>query len=87
MIHFLARPHVVSWLFRWRGFGCWSRREKECYSGTQSRRLLVAAAVTMLVWVNVHGGFLVGFVAFGNLLDQRGMAVVESGFYSDGIWV
>jgi hypothetical protein len=31
----------------------------------------------MVVWVNVHGGFLVGFVLARDLLDRRGVAVVQ----------
>jgi hypothetical protein len=66
MIHFFARPHVVSWLFTVMWF--WAlespkkEKEKENASGRQSSFLLWLLPSTMLVWVNVHGGFLVGFV-------------------------
>jgi hypothetical protein len=61
MIHFLARPHVVSWLFTIAWFWVLESAEKNCNSGTQSRSLLWLLPLTMLVWVNVHGGFLFGF--------------------------
>jgi hypothetical protein len=73
MIHFLARPHVVSWLFTvawfWilesSGAGCGgSRSNSSETSASKNRRawLLWLLPLLMLVWVNVHGGFLVGFV-------------------------
>jgi hypothetical protein len=67
MIHFLARPHVISWLLTliWFVF-------LESATGAfpfprsyfESRRLglLNILPFSMLLWVNVHGGFLVGFV-------------------------
>jgi hypothetical protein len=68
MIHFLARPHVVSWLFMLVYF--WVLESSEisaCGSQSDSRRSrrLWLLPVLMLVWVNVHGGFLVGFVLLG----------------------
>jgi len=72
MIHFQARPHVVSWLFTVVWFWILESTEKknagshsdssEC-SGIQGRRLpLWLLPLLMVLWVNVHGGFLVGFV-------------------------
>jgi len=62
MIHFLARPHVLSWLFAlvW----IWIL---DCAEGPipQDGRRLWLLPVLMLVWVNVHGGFLLGFVLLG----------------------
>lgn len=61
MIHFLARPHVVSWLFTVAWFVILSLD-----SGVSTRRRwLWALPLLMLVWVNVHGGFLIGFVLLG----------------------
>jgi hypothetical protein len=62
MIHFLARPHVLSWLFALMWFWILDAAE----SGLQnSNRRLWLLPILMLVWVNVHGGFLLGFVLLG----------------------
>jgi hypothetical protein len=55
MIHFFARPHVVSWLFVLVWFWILDTFE------TSGGRLVWLLPPLMLVWVNVHGGFLVGF--------------------------
>ncbi len=73
MIHFLARPHVLSWLFTVASFWILDSSEKSCCdsdskafatSNPKPRRVRVLWLLPplMLVWVNVHGGFLVGFV-------------------------
>jgi hypothetical protein len=63
MIHFLARPHVVSWLFTLAWFWIIDSSERESFE-RRGRRLWVLPLL-MLVWVNMHGGFLVGFVLLG----------------------
>jgi hypothetical protein len=60
MIHFLARPHVLSWLFTLAWF--WILRCYEVRSDKRSNQRVWLLPVTMLVWVNLHGGFLLGFV-------------------------
>jgi hypothetical protein len=64
MIHFLARPHVVSWLFTVAWFWILDSTEKECFAEGKrtSRTVLWLLPLLMLLWVNVHGGWLVGFV-------------------------
>jgi len=62
-IHFLARPHVLSWLFTVIFFGMLAAFEHD----GSFRRLMWLPAI-MLVWVNLHGGFLVGFVLLGIFL-------------------
>lgn len=62
MIHFFARPHVMSWLFTMVWFWALEWSEKTCKSRGPSTLLLWLLPSTTLVWVNVHGGFLVGFV-------------------------
>jgi hypothetical protein len=65
-IHFLARPHVVSWLFTLAWFWILDSSERECLnSHAGHRRRLWLLPPLMLVWVNLHGGFLVGFVLLG----------------------
>jgi hypothetical protein len=60
-IHFLARPHVVGWLLALAWF--WildtSHRDPTC-----TRRLLWLPPV-MLLWANLHGGFVLGFMLLG----------------------
>ncbi len=70
MIHFLARPHVVSWLFTLAWFWILDSAERDCFAGrgSRGRRWLWALPLLMLVWVNMHGGFLVGFVLLGIFL-------------------
>jgi hypothetical protein len=63
MIHFLARPHVVSWLFTLVWFWILGSEERRDF-GERSRRVWVLPLL-MVVWVNVHGGFLAGFVLLG----------------------
>jgi hypothetical protein len=66
MIHFLARPHVLSWLFTlaWFSILDLSERDLRKPDGGAGRRIW-ALPILMLVWVNVHGGFLVGFALLG----------------------
>src|SRR5580700_9918905 len=67
MIHVLARPHVVSWLFTVAWFCILESGEKGCAgshlasSASQRSWQLWLLPPLMVVWVNVHGGFLVGF--------------------------
>jgi hypothetical protein len=68
MIHLQARPHVVSWLFTLAWFGILDASETDCLrrdSAAAGRRTLWLLPLLMLVWVNVHGGFLIGFVLLG----------------------
>ncbi len=66
MIHFLARPHVVSWLFTVVWFWILDSSEKNRSSGISEANLrrgwmVWLLPLLMLVWTNLHGGFLVGF--------------------------
>jgi hypothetical protein len=67
MIHFLARPHVLSWLFTVLWF--WVLESSETRgrlaSAHDRRHLLWLLPPFMLLWVNVHGGFLLGFILLG----------------------
>lgn len=59
-IHFLARPHVLSWLFAVMWFGA-----LEDFEDSGNLRRLAWFPLLMLFWVNLHGGFLLGFVLLG----------------------
>jgi len=61
MIHFLARPHVLSWLFVVAWFWILESTESDVTRRTWRYRLWLLPLL-MVVWVNVHGGFLIGFV-------------------------
>lgn len=56
-IHFFARPHVLSWLLTVVWF-C-------ILDSSQHTRRLFWLPVLTLVWANLHGGFLLGFVLLG----------------------
>ena len=77
-IHFLARPHVVSWLLAAFWFRILEVTETEAVPDGRDRRLLWLPLL-MLVWVNVHGAFLMGFV----LLGLYGGAALVERFGSD----
>ena len=62
MIHFLARPHILSWLFALICF--WTLDSAESGLHKSSRRLWLLP-ILMLFWANVHGGFLLGFALLG----------------------
>jgi hypothetical protein len=61
-IHFLARPHVLSWWFVLVWY--WILDSAESVVHDSDRRLWLLPPL-MLIWVNVHGGFLLGFVLVG----------------------
>jgi hypothetical protein len=66
-IHFLARPHVLSWLLT----VVWFEVLDSAASGTgldsepNNGRRLFWLPILMLLWVNLHGGFLLGFALLG----------------------
>jgi hypothetical protein len=60
MIHLFARPHVLSWLFT----VIWFQVLDSSENGDRLRRLWYLPAL-MLLWVNVHGGFVLGFALLG----------------------
>lgn len=72
MIHFFARPHVVSWLLTFVWFWVLDSSDAKCVAGrfdsadsvkkSSSQRLLWLLPTTMVLWVNLHGGFLIALV-------------------------
>lgn len=64
MIHFQARPHVLSWLLTLAWFYILesSDDQPDQRQSSTRARLLWFLPLLMLIWVNVHGGFLIGFV-------------------------
>jgi hypothetical protein len=62
-IHFFARPHVLSWLLTVIWFQLLDSSEA-VYHPEEDRRLLWLPAI-MLLWTNLHGGFLLGIALCG----------------------
>jgi len=61
-IHFFVRPHVLSWLFTLIWFWILDSTEQDSLGGRDLRNgRLWFLPVLMLLWVNVHGGFVLGF--------------------------
>ena len=59
-IHFLARPHLFTW-----GLALIFWEILESATTTRRLRRLFWLPVLMLLWVNIHGGFLVGLALIG----------------------
>ncbi|HXC44300.1 MAG TPA: hypothetical protein VNY51_12360 [Candidatus Dormibacteraeota bacterium] len=64
-IHFLARPHVLTWLLTVLWF--WILESSFGFRRAASRKTwqLWLLPPLMLLWVNLHGGFLIGFALLG----------------------
>jgi len=66
-VHFLARPHVVSWLFAVIWFDVLDS------AAENSRDHLFWLPALMVLWVNLHGGFVLGFLLVGVYLVAGGI--------------
>ena len=60
-IHLFARPHVLSWLLA----VIWFQVLDSSEAAPVANRRLFWLPVLMLLWVNVHGGFLLGLALMG----------------------
>ena len=74
-IHFFARPHVLSWLFTAVWFWILNAADTEAAC---IRRLYWLPAL-MLLWVNLHGGFVLGFILIAIYLVD---AIVRSNLHA-----
>src|SRR6202158_2999547 len=66
-IHLYARPHIVSWLFSLLWFvalEAWERWDGS-QQGTLPRWIPLFFPASMLLWVNLHGGWLFGMALLG----------------------
>jgi len=70
-VHFLARPHVVSWLLAVIWFEVLDSAVIK--PSNQTLRRLFWLPAVLLLWVNVHGGFLVGFILLAVYLVGEGI--------------
>ena len=68
-VHFLARPHLLSWLFA----VIWFELLDSAAFGGQSRKRLYWLPVLTVLWVNLHGGFVLGFALLGTYLIGGGI--------------
>ncbi len=55
-LHWLARPHIVSWLFTLISY--WMLDEYQL----RRKKYIYFLPLMMLVWVNLHGGFMIGLI-------------------------
>ena len=60
-IHWLARPHVFTFLM----VVLWNDALRRFEANGRAARLAATLAALMLFWVNLHGGFLAGFIILG----------------------
>jgi hypothetical protein len=76
-LHLNVRPHVFSWLIAliW-----WIRLERLRAGEISGRRWLAISGPLMVLWTNLHGAFLLGFVLMGICALASGLeAAVASG--------
>ncbi len=76
-LHALTRPHIIGWLFF---LIC--LLVLESYRQKNNRRALWLLPVAMVVWANLHGGFisglaLVGFYVLGAALEKKWRQAAE----------
>jgi hypothetical protein len=76
MIHLFARPHVLSWLFTVIWFQILDGSES--LDGRANRRRLSYLPALMLIWVNLHGGFVLGFALLGLYLMSAAIGYFRS---------
>jgi len=57
-VHFLARPHVLSWLFT----VIWFELLDSAASTHQAGKRLLWLPIMMILWANLHGGFVLGLL-------------------------
>ena len=79
-IHFLARPHIVSWLFTLTWLPVLDSIWLAKGSSNRDNMRLYWLPGLMLLWVNLHGGFLIGFVLLGIFLLA---AIIERFTFTD----
>src|SRR2546422_3837698 len=78
-IHFLARPHIVSWLLTAIWLQLLDSCEADSIAGGRIRSIVFWLPALMLLWVNLHGGFLMGFVLLGIYLVAAGLRFLSQG--------
>jgi len=64
-VHFLARPHVLSWLFTVIWFEVLDSAAIRVDRNSDNSHRIFVLPVLMLLWVNLHGGFVLGLFIVG----------------------
>jgi len=59
-IHWLARPHLFTWLLL--ALFCWALQKAEA---TENERWLLTLPALMVLWANLHPGFVAGLLVMG----------------------
>ena len=77
MIHWLARPHLVSWIFALIFLHAIASAENGNFRGLYSLPLL------MVFWTNLHGGFLIGIVLLASSALAEALRAV---LWSEDAW-
>jgi hypothetical protein len=75
--HAIARPHIVTYVF----FALVLERLDDVQTGCLPARALWWLPLLALVWANVHGGFLIGFVLVGVF---AGVAALRAVLFRNG---
>ncbi len=108
MIHLYARPHIVSWVLSlvwfavldgWERTGSVQIWPRQMPGGADPTRATLSARyflpVSMLLWVNVHGGWIFGMALLGvfaaaasieGLRTHNGLAAITAGKRARGMW-
>jgi hypothetical protein len=68
-VHFLARPHVLSWLFT----VVWFELLDSAQESRSGSRRVFFLPLLMLLWVNLHGGFVFGFALLAVYIFAAGI--------------
>jgi len=78
-IHLLARPHLVSWLLAVIWLQILDSCEADSIARGRIRSMVFWLPALMLLWVNLHGGFLMGLVLLGIYLLAAGIRFFSQG--------
>lgn len=80
VIHMFARPHLCTWLLAVIWFGLLDSLETSVLvsDANRSYRKLLWLPCTMLLWVNLHGGFLFGFLLLAIYLCSAAVQYIRN---------
>jgi len=87
-LHWLARPHLVTWILVLVFFQLLERCRVAGPSATALQiRVLFLPPLLMMLWVNVHGGFVAGLLMIaGYALGETLTSLVETNFHWASAW-